>query len=362
MFLFFCVNAHLQSTFCESVRKSLGRVNDTIMNFATVAWSLGSIILSTSLIIMNKYVMDVFDFKCITFLTSYHFFLTYLVLEIMCRLRLFERASHIPQVERWVMGSFGVGAVVFMNFNLTLNSVGFYQLSKLCCIPFIVTYGWITERRSTPASTLLSLGALLLGMALFTVNDVQFNALGSAIAAVAVSCVSVFQMKTGSKQTEFSVDGPALQHATALPQFILASACAVAMETHGAISIFEHQFEILEISMIVLTGFVAVGVNVCAFGLIGRTSAVTYQVVGHIKTILIFVFGLIMFPAPESETRSQALKKIVGLIVSMIGVIIYTLLEMRHKEVKVKTVLSERMKMELQEQVPFTEMEDVAFE
>jgi solute carrier family 35 protein E3 len=230
------------------------------------------------------------------------------------------------------MAAFGVGAVVFMNFNLKLNSVGFYQLSKLACIPFIVAYNYIFECKKTPFLTLCSLACLLVGLTLFTVNDVQLNLLGSIIAVIAVSCVSVFQTKTGSKQKQFSVNGSALQHATALAQFVLAGICALSIETHGEISIFDHAFSSVEIVLIIITGFIAVSVNVCSFGLIGKTSPITYQVVGHMKSILIFVFGLIMFPPNGTETRAQFIKKIAGLVIAMVGVIWYTWLEMKQKE------------------------------
>jgi solute carrier family 35 protein E3 len=232
------------------------------------------------------------------------------------------------------MGSSGVGAVVFMNFNLKLNSVGFYQLSKLSCIPFIVIYNYFFEGKTTPLRTLCSLALLLVGLTLFTVNDVQLNLLGSVIALIGVSCVSVFQTKTGSKQKQFSVNGPALQHATALPQFLLAGMCALAIETHGEISILGHAFSGVEVVLIIITGFIAVSVNVCSFGLIGKTSAIAYQVVGHMKSILIFVFGLIMFPPNETETRAQFVKKIAGLVIAMVGVIWYTSLEVKQKEGK----------------------------
>ncbi|OHT07654.1 integral membrane protein [Tritrichomonas foetus] len=306
------------------------------MNFVTLAWILGSIVSSTSIIIINKYVMDSYHFGCVTFLTAYHFLLTFLVLEIMCRLHLFERASHIPKFEMWYMAAYGVGAVVFMNFNLRFNSVGFYQLSKLSVIPVIVVYNFIFEGKNTAPQTLISLGILLVGLALFTVNDVQLNLFGSVIALIGVTCVAVFQTKTGSKQREYNVNGPALQHATAFPQFVMALLSACAIETHGTNSIFTHDFQTKEIIMITITGFIAVSVNVCSFGLIGKTSAVTYQVVGHVKTILIFVFGLIMFPPNKNETKEQFYKKIAGLVISMTGMIYYTYLELQQKEASTK--------------------------
>ena len=269
--------------------------------------------------------MEKFHFGSITFLTSYHFFLTFFVLEIMCRMKLFERVTHIPAWDKWSMAGFGVGAVVFMNFNLRLNSVGFYQLSKLSVIPFIVLYNYIFEHKRTDFQTIISLTILLIGMTLFSVNDVQFNVLGSIIAAIGVTCVGVFQTKTGSKQTQYSISGPALQHATAVPQFVIALICAICFETSGPISIFNHRFNLGEIIMLTITGFFAASVNICSFGLIGRTSAITYQVVGHVKTILIFIFGLIMFPV-SSETNEQFFKKILGLIISMAGMIYYSIL------------------------------------
>jgi hypothetical protein len=47
--------------------------------------------------------MDNYGFKCVTFLTTYHFLLTFLLLEIMCRLHIFDRADHVPQSERWII-------------------------------------------------------------------------------------------------------------------------------------------------------------------------------------------------------------------------------------------------------------------
>ena len=301
------------------------------MNFITPAWIIGSIISSTSVIILNKWVMDIYHFNCPTFLTAYHFFLTWLVLEIMCRLGLFERALHIPQFERWSMGAFGVGAVVFMNFNLKLNSVGFYQLSKLCCIPYMIGYNFVILKKNTSLKIIISLILLLFGIGLFSINDVQLNLIGSIVAMVGITCVSVFQIKTGSKQTEYHVDGSPLQHATSMQQFLLALLVSFILETTGDNSIIIQKLTFKQLLITFSTGIFAVSVNICSFGLIGRTSAVTYQVVGHMKTILIFIFGLIMFPPNELETPLMKRRKIFGLLVSMIGVILYTVFQMQEK-------------------------------
>jgi solute carrier family 35 protein E3 len=85
------------------------------------------------------------------------------------------------------------------------------------------------------------------------------------------------------------------------------------------------------VALALSTGMFAVMGNVIGFSLIGRAGPVTFQVVGHVKTILIFIFGLLMFPEKE-ESSSQFTKKISGLVVSMAGVVLYTIFEVRAKE------------------------------
>lgn len=302
------------------------------VSLVTTGFIVGSICSSTAIIMMNKYVMDTYKFNSPTSLTAYHFLMTYALLEIMCRINLFQRASSVPQMPRWEMGVLSVGTVVLMNFNLKMNSVGFYQLSKLCTIPFMVVYKLVVQKQTTPIPILFSLVILLVGIALFTVNDVQFNIPGALVAVFGVTFTALQQIRTGTMQAEFNINGPQLQHATALQQFVLVLGLALVVETHGSHNIFAHHFVFTEMIIIFLTGIVSVGVNVFAFGIIGKTSPVTYQVVGHVKTILIFTFGLILFKANESETRLMFYKKVFGLLISMSGVILYTYLNLKGKE------------------------------
>lgn len=53
------------------------------------------------------------------------------------------------------------------------------------------------------------------------------------------------------------------------------------------------------------TCFLALMVNLCSFGLIGRTSAITFQVVGHAKTCLVLVGGYVFFPS-HGHRRERA--------------------------------------------------------
>lgn len=292
---------------------------------------IGSIFTSTALILTIKQVMTQYDFGCPTFLTSFHFLLTFLLLSIMGKLHFFEISHNVPQKLCWIQGFFGVLSIVAMNFNLKMNSIGFYQLSKLCNIPCMVVYKYFFQNTKTPSNTLFSLGILLVGLCLFTVNDVQFNTVGTIVAAVAVIATTIYQSQTQGLQRQFSVSGTQLNYLVGVPQFTICIIAGVIIETTGKNNILIHSFEATEVMLIIATGLLAVLGNVVGFSLIGKAGPVTFQVVGHVKTMLIFIFGLIMFPSRQ-ESSEQFKKKILGLCISMVGVVFYTVFELRNKE------------------------------
>ena len=188
---------------------------------------------STTLILINKKIMSVYGFGYPTFLTCYHFLLTWLLLTIMGHMKLFEFAHQVSQFARWSMGFFGVVSIVAMNYNLKMNSIGFYQLSKLCTIPCMVLYKYFFQKQTTPLNTLCSLGILLVGLCLFSVNDVQFNLLGSIVALVAVITTTIYQTQTNILQKTYNCSGVQLNHAVSFYRFIVALIAAVFIETSG---------------------------------------------------------------------------------------------------------------------------------
>jgi solute carrier family 35 protein E3 len=301
-----------------------------------MAWLLVLIAISfctaTSLILTNKKVMNNYGFECPTFLTSYHFLLSTVVFFVMTKMNLFRADKSVPPFARWSTASFGVASIVFLNLNLKVNSIGFYQLSKLCNIPCMVVYKLIFKNQGTPIQSLLSLAVLLVGLALFTVNDVEFNIPVSVIAIIAVLSTTVWQSRSSYMQGEYGITGPQFNELIAFPQFVICFVAALLAETHGSKSILIHQFQTIEIGLILLTGLFAAYGNVIGFIMIGQTGPVTFQVIGHVKTILIFVFGLIMFPPKVAESPEQHRKKLTGLSISMIGVFLYTYFELRLKE------------------------------
>lgn len=79
---------------------------------------------------------------------------------------------------------------------------------------------------------------------------------------------------------------------------------------------------------IVLSCMISVSVNFSTFLVIGKTSAVTYQVLGHLKTCLVLAFGYILLKNPFSW------RNVCGIAIAVIGMVSYSyacLLESQQK-------------------------------
>jgi len=73
---------------------------------------------------------------------------------------------------------------------------------------------------------------------------------------------------------------------------------------------------------------ISVSVNFSTFLVIGKTSPVTYQVLGHLKTCLVLAFGYVLLHDPFSW------RNIFGILVALVGMILYSYfctIESQHK-------------------------------
>lgn len=71
-------------------------------------------------------------------------------------------------------------------------------------------------------------------------------------------------------------------------------------------------------AFIILSCLIAVSVNFSTFLVIGKTSPVTYQVLGHLKTCLVLAFGYTLLHDPFTQ------RNIVGILVAVFGMGLYS--------------------------------------
>jgi len=263
---------------------------------------------SVSIILVNKQIASVCGFHFILTLLFLNFITTGSVLELMVRSGKLE-VKHLPEHERWTFAFMATITVLLNNASNEANSVGFYQITKLLIIPTVILLerlGGIWRTYSTPI--VLSLFLASLGVAIATVSDFEVNARGSILAAISVVATAKYQTLQSGKQHEYGLTGTQITYTVSWPQSIVGLVSALFLDLLVPSvkefmflrpgGLMDHDFSDKTVFFwIVACCCIAVVMNVSTYGILGKTSPVTYQVLGQLKTCLIIGFGFFFFDA-----------------------------------------------------------------
>ncbi|KAJ4970034.1 hypothetical protein NE237_003133 [Protea cynaroides] len=257
-------------------------------------------------------------FTFATTLTSWHLLVTFCSLHVALWMKLFE---HKPFDARAVMG-FGMLngiSIGLLNLSLGFNSVGFYQMTKLAIIPCTVLLETLFFRKKFSRNVQFSLSILLLGVGIATVTDLQLNALGSVLSILAVVTTCIAQIMTNTIQKRFKVSSTQLLYQScpyqAMTLFIVGPFLD-GLLTNQNVFAFKYTPQVL--AFIVMSCTISVSVNFSTFLVIGKTSPVTYQVLGHLKTCLVLAFGYVLLRDPFSW------RNILGILIAVVGMLLYS--------------------------------------
>ncbi|PSR86232.1 Triose-phosphate transporter domain protein [Actinidia chinensis var. chinensis] len=277
-----------------------------------------SVVSSVSIVICNKVLISTLGFTFATTLTSWHLLVTFCSLHVALLMKLFE---HKPFDSRAVMG-FGIlngTSIGLLNLSLGFNSVGFYQMTKLAIIPCTVLLETVFFRKQFSRNVQFSLAILLLGVGIATVTDLQLNVLGCVLSLLAVVTTCVAQIMTNTIQKKFKVSSTQLLYQScpyqAITLFITGPFVDGLLTNQN---VFAFKYTRLVLVFIVLSCLISVSVNFSTFLVIGKTSPVTYQVLGHLKTCLVLAFGYGLLHDPFSW------RNIIGILVAVVGMILYS--------------------------------------
>ena len=315
------------------------------MEIGTVGALALSVTSSVSIVIVNKYLISTLGFPYVTCLTATHMAVTAVALRFAARAKFFQPKP----IEKKALVKFaalnGV-SVAFLNLSLGFNSVGFYQMTKLAIIPCTVGIqtAFYAKRFSREVKT--SLAVLLLGVAVATVTDVRLNFLGTVVSLLAVATTCVSQIWTNTMQREHAVDSTQLLHsaspymaailaAVALPLDVGLNGGGRASSTSTTDASDESGASTCAVVVVAAaTCTIAVAVNFSTFLVIGKCDAVTYQVLGHLKTCLVLAFGF--FALGDAIHLRNAL----GIGVALVGMGAYGAAEAAEKKKNAKSAKS----------------------
>eukprot|EP00252_Welwitschia_mirabilis_P020310 TRINITY_DN4948_c0_g1_i3.p1 TRINITY_DN4948_c0_g1~~TRINITY_DN4948_c0_g1_i3.p1 ORF type:complete len:353 (-),score=40.19 TRINITY_DN4948_c0_g1_i3:219-1277(-) len=277
-----------------------------------------SVISSVSIVICNKALISTLGFNFATTLTSWHLLVTFGSLHVALWLKLFE---HKPFDARTVMG-FGILngiSIGLLNLSLGFNSVGFYQMTKLAIIPCTVLLETLFFRKQFSRQIQLSLAVLLIGVGIATVTDLQLNLLGSILSLLAILTTCIAQIMTNTIQKRFKVSSTQLLYQSCPYQattLLIIGPFLDGLLTNENVFAFKYTSHVL--LFIILSCLISVSVNFSTFLVIGKTSPVTYQVLGHLKTCLVLAFGYVLLHDPFSW------RNILGILIAIVGMALYS--------------------------------------
>eukprot|EP00736_Rhodelphis_marinus_P006308 Rmarinus@m.18296 len=110
---------------------------------------VGNVLSTVCCVLGNKYLSTELGFEFMMTLSGIHFLLTAIGTRVIAKVAKVKRTPNPPGVlEILPLCIFTTGSVGLMNLNLLHNSVGFYMLSKLCCIPCTLVLEWYLSKKT----------------------------------------------------------------------------------------------------------------------------------------------------------------------------------------------------------------------
>ncbi|TAQ91096.1 hypothetical protein B7494_g517 [Chlorociboria aeruginascens] len=289
-----------------------------IVDAACIALNIASTVI---LVFLNKWIFQDKQLKNmqITF-AMWHFACTSIVLWIASRspFNLFIPVR-LPFLQMIPLCSFFAGFLILGNLSLAYNSVGFYQLAKIMTTPCVALLQYFYMGKTISGLTVGALASVCMGVALTNTGAAGTTTLGASIAVAAFIVTAFYQVWIGKKMTDFKVTSPQLLLNQAPISVLLLAFVAPFFDTIPDVTHIPNDTLIA----LFMSGLAAAVLNLSQFLIIGRMSALTFNVASNVKTIIILTYGWV------SEGRLLTIKDSLGIILALGGATLYSQLSQR---------------------------------
>lgn len=264
-------------------------------------------------VLMNKMVYrDGFSFP--TTLMVFHFVCTWLFVTFAQKMNWFTE-KRIPWKNYALLGAAQVGSVAFVNLSLLYNSVSMYQLFKFTNVFMTVLLEFLWINKTYTPITYVTLVVIVGGVTFASVSQLTFSVPGLLTGLMGSLATAIYQIYNKRVQSENGVSPLQLLQYEQPFTALFAAIFACFSDNLGALP----DVDLTSTLVLEIIGscIFAFGVNLTCYLIIGKTSPLTYSVVGHLKTIGILVGGFVLFK--EVATTKQA----AGLILAFVGIVAY---------------------------------------
>jgi len=288
-----------------------------IIDGACLCLNIASTVL---LVFLNKWIFKDPQLKNMQIsFAMWHFTCTTIVLWIASRspFNLFLPVR-LPFLQMIPLCSFFAGFLILGNLSLAFNSVGFYQLAKIMTTPCVALLQYLLFGNTISGLTITALASVCIGVALTNSAEAGTTKLGASIAIAAFTVTAFYQVWIGKKIKDFNVSSPQLLLNQAPISVLLLAFLVPFFDT-----IPKENIPTDTLVALFLSGLAAASLNLSQFLIIGRMSALTFNVASNVKTIIILTYGWV------SEGRLLTLKDSLGIILALGGATLYSQLSQK---------------------------------
>ncbi|KAI9840934.1 MAG: hypothetical protein M1837_001113 [Sclerophora amabilis] len=289
------------------------RAREHIINVLCVLLNTVS---TVALVFVNKIIFDDVQLRKMQMsFATWHFTCTALVLWVACHrpFHLFEPVR-LPVIRMLPLCCFFAGFLVLNNLSLAYNSVGFYQLAKIMTTPTVVLLNFLLSGITITVMRAVSLIAVCCGVALVNGASAGSNLTGAAIAALAFTVTALYQVWIGKKIQDFKVSSSQLLMNQAPIGALLLALLVPFLDTVADLRTVPAS----TLVALFFSGLTASILNLSQFLIIGRMSALTFNVTSNLKTVIIVSLGWF------HEGKILLVQDVVGVLLAIGGVAYYT--------------------------------------
>lgn len=270
-------------------------------------------------VFVNRYLFkDMgFDFPGTT--TLVHYAVCAFGMDVLFRLGFFVRPPPLTgQVKRdvWLLiVVFSVGPML-SNASLSLSSIGFYQISKLSVTPAIVLAEWWLYNKTISLRRVVALGVLASGVALASVMDVQLTLMGLLVALLLIPIATAYKVLASHIQKN-NLSTMQLLDYILLPSTLFGALIVPLTDDLTKLREFPLTGEVL--AVLLASAVAAFAINCTGFLVVKEMSALTHQISGQGKSVVILLIGFIFYDRDPGQLRM-----VFGAAVAMVALGVYT--------------------------------------
>lgn len=282
---------------------------------------------SVMIVSVNKHLSYTFHYNYA--LALMHSIVTYLGLLLAWLGFGFFKPARVPPGEIALLAAAFVGYIVLNNISLGLNSIAFYQATKVLCIPLVALLETIIMRKSYSLSIWLTLLTIVVGVSFVSYSNFVriFNTLRVSrlsyenskalmiglVGSLVNSFYSVWTKRTSMRTrcTTSQILFAELPYAVGMLLLIMPL-----VEDSDP---YSFSAQVRNSPLLLLSCFLAFAVNFSQFLVVGRLGPLHTTVLGHLKTLANFFIAIFVFKEPLDVI------KLAGIGILTIGLALYTI-------------------------------------